>query len=95
MSEDLRAALKALEETDAKDTDDRRHDLTIALDRAVNQSARRHTITLLRRALATPEPSEDYAALYLDGGGEPSFAQIDAFLRVHFNARAVYLTEEE
>jgi hypothetical protein len=31
--------------------------------------------------------------LYLDGGGDPDFAQIDAFLHTHFNARAVYVSD--
>jgi hypothetical protein len=29
--------------------------------------------------------------IYLDGGDDPNFTQIDAYLRAHFNARAVYL----
>lgn len=31
-----------------------------------------------------------YAPIYLNGGGDPDFDQIDAYLRTHFNARAVY-----
>jgi hypothetical protein len=35
---------------------------------------------------------KDYAEMWLDGGGEPSFDQIDGFLLAHFNARAVHVT---
>jgi len=33
---------------------------------------------------------KDYAVLYLDGGGDPTFDQIDGFLYAHFSARAIY-----
>jgi hypothetical protein len=29
--------------------------------------------------------------MYLDGGGDPTFEDVDAFLRAHFGAHAVYL----
>lgn len=35
------------------------------------------------------EQLRDYAPIYLDGGGDPTFKQIDAFLQAHFGARAV------
>lgn len=38
--------------------------------------------------------ANDYAPIFLDGGGDPSFAQIDTFLRTHFNARAVYFSQD-
>jgi hypothetical protein len=38
---------------------------------------------------------QDYAPIFLDGGDDPTFAQIDAYLRTHFNARAIYLSEEK
>lgn len=34
---------------------------------------------------------KDYARMWLDGGGDPTFDQIDGFLLRHFNARAVYV----
>lgn len=46
-----------------------------------------------------PETTTDrpmrYAPLYLDGGGDPDYEQIDAFLRTHFNARAVRLEDAD
>jgi hypothetical protein len=36
---------------------------------------------------------EKYAPIYLDGGGDPDFEQLDAFLRTHFNARAIYQSD--
>lgn len=35
-----------------------------------------------------PDP-KDYAQIWLEGGGDPSFDQIDGFLQAHFGARAV------
>lgn len=37
---------------------------------------------------------KDYAQLYLDGGEDPTFDQIDGFLYRHFNARARYEDEK-
>lgn len=34
-------------------------------------------------------------SLFLDGGDEPDFDQIDEYLRAHFGARAVYVFELE
>lgn len=31
--------------------------------------------------------------LYLDGGEDPTFKQVDEYLRSHFNARAVHIDE--
>lgn len=36
---------------------------------------------------------KDYAQLYLDGGEDPTFDQIDGFLLAHFNARARYIDD--
>lgn len=41
----------------------------------------------------TSDP-KDYAQMWLDGGEDPTFDQIDGFLYRHFNARAVYARAE-
>jgi hypothetical protein len=33
--------------------------------------------------------NEQYAPIFLDGGGDPNLGQIDAYLRAHFNASVV------
>ena len=43
--------------------------------------------------LRTPDQAKpmDYAQMWLDGGEDPTFDQIDGFLYRHFNARAVHI----
>ena len=38
------------------------------------------------------KPTE-YAQVFTDGGGDPTFAELDGFLFTHFNARAVYISD--
>lgn len=40
----------------------------------------------------TSEP-KDYAQVWTEGGGVPTFDEIDGFLYRHFNARAVYVSD--
>ena len=55
--ERLRNMLSVLEAADNADPTDRRHELTLALDRAVTQSSRRASIAWLRAALSLEEPT--------------------------------------
>lgn len=36
-----------------------------------------------------------YARVWTDGGGDPTFDELDGFLEAHFGARAVYVSEFE